>query len=336
MDCGSPVDNLAHDFDHHLDIKPPLVTANSAPPVLQSDYLIEEETPREDFRFGSCPANKADFLGTPAAEKGPFEYPDSSSASSSRRPSLAHPSLRRGSSVSSTTSTATVTSNATRRPSLAPLYTTPHAGPSDYDMFRRRGSLAHFPTKPVHAPIPPSLLARRGSLPAAEQLFGIPLNERHGHSRSSLSSTSPIIPANTPPSDQADMSHYSPSRQAFRLRMPPTAFARRGSLPTSPRLPECVTEQGESEEYKPTRNRQTSCSSSTRGSALSRSSFSSEDDIQDGDESTDDTSAVDTPSSVSDTEARDLFSDPWAADSASAIKPVIEEQDYVHQVPATI
>jgi hypothetical protein len=325
-------DNLAEDFEHQLDLKPPLISTNSAPPVLQSDYVIQEE-----FKFGSCPANESDFLGTPAAEKGAFEYPETPSAGSSRRPSVIHPSLRRGSSVSSTTSTATVTSNATRRPSLAPAYTAPIAGPSDYDMFRRRGSLAHFPTKPVHAPIPPSLLARRGSLPAADAMFGIPINERRGHSRSSLSSTSPIVTANAPPPKHMDVPHSPPSRHtAFRLRMPPSAFARRGSLPTSPRLPESVAEQGEHQEYKPSRNRQTSCSSSTRGSALSRSSFSSEDDIQDGDESTDDTSAVDTPSSVSDTEARELFSDPWAADRQAMAKPAIQEEEDAHERAVTM
>ena len=307
------VEMLAQQMDHQLDCKPPLLTTNSAPPVLQSDYVIEE-----GFTFGSCPspATQSDFLGTPAAEKGAFEYPESYSASSSRRPSLAHPSLRRGSSTSSTTSTITALSTQTRRPSLAPSYT----GPSDYDNARRRGSLAHFPTLPVHAPIPPSILARRGSLPAAAALFGIPANERRGHSRSSLSSTSPIL---TPKEHSGSTPHSSPTRQTFRLRMPPAAFARRGSLSASPGLTESVLEQSEPAENPPPRNRQASASSSARGSSLSRSSFSSEDAMDD-DESTDETSVVDTPGSASETEPTGLFMDPWKGGLAVAERQVVE------------
>jgi hypothetical protein len=303
------IDELAQRMDHQLDFKPPLLTTNSAPPVLQSDYVIEE-----GYTFGSCPspASQSDFLGTPAAERGAFEYPESQSASSSRRPSLAHPSLRRGSSTSSTTSTVTALSSQTRRPSLAPVYT----GPSDYDNARRRGSLAHFPTRPVHVPIPPSLLARRPSLPAAGALFGMATNERRGHSRSSLSSSSPILT----PKEHLDSTPHSPtSRQSsFRLRMPPTAFARRGSSSASPSLTEAVLEQSEPIENPPPRNRQASSSSSARGSNLSRSSFSSEDAMQD-DESTDEASVVDTPGSACETESTGLFTDPWKGGSAAEI-----------------
>jgi hypothetical protein len=317
------VDVLAQQMDHQLDFKPPLLTTNSAPPVMQSDYVIEE-----GFTFGSCPspASQSDFLGTPAAEKGAFEYPDSHSASSSRRPSLAHPSLRRGSSTSSTTSTITALSTQTRRPSLAPSYT----GPGDYDNVRRRGSLAHFPTRPVHAPIPPSILARRGSLPAADALFGIPTNERRGHSRSSLSSSSPLL---TPKEPSDSTPHSPPARQSsFRLRMPPTAFARRGSLSASPGLTESVLEQSEPVENPPPRNRQASSSSSARGSSLSRSSFSSEDAMDD-DESTDGTSVVDTPGSAIETETTGLFVDPWKGGMVAAEKPVMELRGQGQEVP---
>jgi hypothetical protein len=323
------VDALAGQLEHHLDFKPPLISTVSAPPVMQSDYVIHE-----DFSFGTCPSPAAhsDFLGTPAAEKGPFEYPESHSASSSRRPSLAHPALRRGSSTSSTTSTVTALSTATRRPSLAPVYTGSHAGPSDYD-FRRRGSLAHFPTRPVHAPIPPSILARRGSLPAADALFGIPANERRAHNRSSLSSSSPIL---TPTAEHSGLPPHSPPSRvsSFRLRMPPTAFARRGSLPASPVLAESVSEQGEPAENPLPRNRQAS-SSSSRASALSRSSFSSEDALQD-DESNDETSAVDTPGTASDSETADMFSDPWKGGRAMTEKPDVQDHGHGQAVPAGI
>lgn len=322
------VDALAQQMDYQLDIKPPLLTTNSAPPVLQSDYVIHE-----GFTFGSCPspASQSDFIGTPAAEKGAFEYPESHSASSSRRPSLAHPSLRRGSSTSSTTSTVTALSTSTRRPSLAPAY----AGPSDYDNARRRGSLAHFPTRPVHAPIPPSILARRGSLPAADSLFGLPNNERRSHSRSSLSSSSPILT----PKNQLDPTptpHSPPPRlSSFRLRMPPTAFARRGSLPASPSLTESVAEQGEPAENPPPRSRQASSTSSARGSNLSRSSFSSEDAIGD-DESTDETCVVDTPGSASETETTGLFTDPWKGGVDAAKNPIVERRGEGQRAAMTV
>jgi hypothetical protein len=201
---------------------------------------------------------------------------------------------------------------------LAPAYVAPHAGPSDYANARRRGSLAHFPTRPVHAPIPPSILARRGSLPAADALFGIPTNERRGHSRSSLSSSSPIL---TPSSEHSTSTPHSPTHRhsSFRLRMPPAAFARRGSIQASPSLTEPVPEQGEPLENPPIRNRQASSSSSARGSNLSRSSFSSEEGLQD-DESTDEASAVDTPGSASETESLGLFSDPWRGEKNVADK----------------
>lgn len=323
------IDDVARQLDQELDIKPPLISTNSAPPVLQSDY----NAIKEDFTFGSCPspASQSDFLGTPAAEKGAFEYPESYSASSSRRPSLAQPSLRRGSSTSSNNSTLTAFSTATRRPSLAPAYVTPHAGPSDYDNFRRRGSLAHFPTRPVHAPIPPSILARRGSLPAADALFGIPTNDRRGHSRSSLSSSSPIL---APESGPTTPTPHSPTNRhsSFRLRMPPAAFARRGSMQASPGLTESVPEQGEPLDNPPVRNRQASSSSSARGSNLSRSSFSSEDDLQD-DESTDadETSVVDTPGSPPESASLGLFSDPWKgnniADKTKTADPGVQLGD---------
>jgi hypothetical protein len=97
--------------------------------------------------------------------------------------------------------------------------------------------------------------------------------------------------------------------------MPPSAFARRGSLTPSPSLLENRIERIEHQDIAVHRNRYPSTSSSTGGSNLSRSSFSSEDAIQDDEnESTDDTSAVDTPpSSASDIDPVALFLNPWTA-----------------------
>lgn len=331
MSTNVDVDELAGQLDHHLDIKPPLISSNSAPPVLQSDDIHHV-----DYTFGTCPspANQSDFLGTPATEKGAFEYPESCSASSSRRPSLIHPSLRRGSSTSSTNSTVTSFSTATRRPSLAPAYTPTHSGPIDYDNFRRRGSLAHFPTRVVQAPIPPSILARRGSLPAADALFGIPSNERSGHSRSSLSTSSPFL---TTQSEQNKPTSNSPIQRhaSLRLRMPPSAFARRGSLQASPGLTEPVLEQGEPNTHiRSARIRQASSSSSAQSSSLSRSSFSSEDSLQ-YDESTDEASAVDTPGSASENEQMGLFSDPWQGGDAVTDKSVGAEPGVERELAAS-
>lgn len=296
------------------DAKPPLFTANSAPPVLQTEY----EGIKEGFSFGTCPSTS--FVGTPAAEKGPFEYPDmTQSAGSSRRPSLAQPFLRRESSTSSTTSTITAFSSATRRPSLAPL-PLPSALPSFQDgaQARRRGSMFHFQTKAVAAPIPPSLLARRGSLPAAEAIFGLPSTERRSHSRFSVSGA-PHIPHSPPTihSDRAENPPILPHRRAsLRIHLPPSLAARRGSLPPSPTHPVYPSHsvKAQTEHVAVDRSRQSTSTNSSRGSLLSHSSLSSEEAIKDDDESTDqDISAeVDTPGSSSETEAMGLFTDPWA------------------------
>jgi hypothetical protein len=305
-----PADDLARAFEQQLDVKPPLISTNSAPPVMQTDHIMQE-----GFTFGTCPTTPSDFVGTPATEKGQFEYPESGSASSSRRSSILHPSLRRGSSTSSTVSNAstiTALSTATRRPSLAPAYSAPIAGPSDYDAMRRRGSLAHFPTRHIVAPIPPSLLARRGSLPAVDALFRGPAGERRAHTRASPSITSPILP----PHDTDQPRSPTSRNAAFRLRLPPSAYARRGSISTVPALPMSVTERHEPNEPTHVRSRQASTSSSLRGSNLSRSSISSEEAMRDEDESTDETT-VDTPSTTSDLEATEMFSDPWKGGKAT-------------------
>lgn len=314
----------------HIDFheqKPPLVTANSAPPVLQSGPVDI----KEGFTFGTCPSEA--FIGTPATELGPFEYPDmSNSASSSRRPSLAHPDLRRGSSSSSTI---TALSTATRRPSLAPTAMhTPPASFSEGIASRRRGSMFHFQTKPVTAPIPPSLLARRGSLPATEAIFGLPSFERRPHPRAASisSSNTPQSPPTRP--QEADDRPHSPStrKSPLRARLPLTNPAGSTFVPPPPSQPLFSYPSPTAPADEVYRNRQSTSTNSSRGSLLSHSSLCTEDVIRDEDESTDQETAaeVDTPGSSSETEAMGLFVDPWLAKGVAEVPADIPN----HHVPS--
>lgn len=341
---SSSSESSESDYDAHptstdsfdLDAKPPLITANSAPPVLQNDY----EAIKEGFSFGTCPS-MPDFVGTPVAEMGQFEYPDIyQAAGSSRRSSLMHPSLRRGSSTSSTMSTITaLSSTTTRRPSLAPsgIYS---PGPSSQEnLGRRRGSMFHFQTKPVSGPIPPSLLARRGSLPGAEAIFGLPSTERKPFNRLSLSAAPPAPQSpSTSPTDTTDPPR-SPSnrRPSFKLRLSPKVGARRGSIPAnSPTLPPTAEIEPPTQPSQPY-NRQSTSSNSSRGSLLSHSSLMSEEAIRDDGDSTDQDTGVevDTPGSSSETEAMGLFSDPWKS-TTPQMKPKEEGNGGVSQRSVTV
>ncbi|OCF36349.1 hypothetical protein I317_05448 [Kwoniella heveanensis CBS 569] len=208
---------------------PGIEVGRGSSPVSPGNGMSDEDIalPQAGFTFGTCPSTT--FLGTPTAEQGPFEYPETSSSSSlSISPPLLPGSPTLG-----------------RRPSLA------------LGMTHRRGSIvAHphgFPVPPV-IPSPPS--TRRSS--TCSTIVTLPVAGRRPsilHSATVESSVpqaqadlagSPLeeiapLPVSGPSSRRGSTLMFP--HKPLLAPIPPSLLARRGSLPAAQLFGLPLTEQ---------------------------------------------------------------------------------------------